>query len=336
MMMRHGALQALGEGPCLDLAECDPRRGLGGARAAAGCGSHRPRWTADGAPLAGARMYLVRSGSGMAGRANPSLRALRSRDADGRANLGCVRARGAPAVLVSHVARTASAFERFADVPPVVELGPGPRPSRVGAVDAEGAGPVAGVRFAGSVVGGGMSSRRCSAHLGLSGPDGRFPAHRLHEGQRVAAHRRRRNWSTPGLSIWRAPWDLGSIVLRAPETYWIPGRPIRAVKTPIPGGARLCSGGGEATTTDRDGVRAGVTPFQPDTPGRRERLQSGAIRVRWRRSPRPKKLPCPGLPALPCRRGPGGAGATAEEPLVLRPGAGPSRSKGTFVGGRRP
>ncbi len=79
--------------------------------------------TAGGAPLAGARLYLVRPASGLM-TAIPEFLGFGISDAGGRVSL-TLSERERAAVLVSHVARTASAFGRLAEVPPVVELGPG-------------------------------------------------------------------------------------------------------------------------------------------------------------------------------------------------------------------
>ena len=264
--------------------------------------------TADGAPLAGARMYLVRSGSGMAA-VRPEPQGFAISDADGRANLA-VSERERAAVLVSHVARTASAFERFADVPPVVELGPGLTVTGR-AVDEEGR-PVAGVRLLGlSWVGDELAVMQ--RHLGLSGPDGRFLLTGFTKG-RGSLRTDGGELEYSGALDLEGSLDLGSIVLRAPETYWI--RVVDSSReTPIPG-ARALFGGGEATTTDRDGV-ARVSP-------RFSRMllvaAKGYRAARFEFAgggPTAEEAPLPGLPASRVDVA-GGAGATAEEPLVLR------------------
>ncbi len=264
--------------------------------------------TADGSPLAGARMYLVRSGSGMAA-VRPEPQGFAISDADGRANLTVSEREGA-GVLVSHVARTASAFERFADVPPVVELGPGL--SVTGrTVDPEGR-PVAGVRLLGlSWVGDELAVMQ--RHLGLSGPDGRFLLTGFTEG-RASLRTDGGELEYSGALDLEGDLDLGSIVLRAPETYWI--RVVDASReTPIPG-ARALFGGGEATTTDRDGI-ARVSP-------RFSRMllvaAKGYRAARFEFAgggPTTEEARLPGLPASRVDVA-GGGGATAEEPLVLR------------------
>jgi protocatechuate 3,4-dioxygenase beta subunit len=264
--------------------------------------------TADGAPLAGARMYLVRSGLGMAA-VRPEPQGFAISDADGRAHLA-VSGRERAAVLVSHVARTASAFERFADVPPVVELGPGLAVTGR-AVDAEGR-PVAGVRLLGlSWVGDELAVMQ--RHLGLSGPDGRFLLTGFTKG-RASLRTDGGDLEYAGALDLEGDLDLGSIVLGAPETYWI--RVVDASReTPIPG-ARALFGGGEATTTGQDGI-ARVSP-------RFSRMLLVAARgYRAARfefaggGPTAEEAPLPGLPASRVDVA-GGAGATAEEPLVLR------------------
>ncbi len=264
--------------------------------------------TADGAPLAGARMYLVRSGSGMAA-VQPEPQGFAISDADGRVNLA-VSGRERAAVLVSHVARTASAFERFADVPPVVELGPGLAVTGR-AVDPEGR-PVAGVRLLGlSWVGDELAVMQ--RHLGLSGPEGRFLLTGFTEG-RASLRTDGGDLEYAGALDLEGDLDLGSIVLGAPETYWI--RVVDASReTPIPG-ARALFGGGEATTTGQDGI-ARVSP-------RFSRMllvaAKGYRAARFEFAgggPTAEEAPLPGLPASRVDVA-GGGGATAEEPLVLR------------------
>ena len=264
--------------------------------------------TADGAPLAGARMYLVRSGSGIAA-VRPEPHGFAISDADGRAHLA-VSERERAAILVSHVTRSASAFERFADVPPVVELGPGLAVTGL-AVDPEGR-PVAGVRLLGlSWVGDELAAMQ--RHLGLSGPDGRFLLTGFTKG-RASLRTDGGELEYSGALDLESSLDLGSIVLRAPETYWI--RVVDASReTPIPG-ARALFGGGEATTTGQDGI-ARVSP-------RFSRMllvaAKGYRAARFEFAgggPTAEEAPLPGLPASRVDVA-GGAGATAEEPLVLR------------------
>ena len=78
--------------------------------------------TAAGAPLAGARMYLVRPGLGVYSVSEPL--GFGISDAEGKVSL-TLSERERSAVLVSHVAWNASVFERFDETPAVVELGPG-------------------------------------------------------------------------------------------------------------------------------------------------------------------------------------------------------------------
>ena len=265
------------------------------------------RATGDGVPLAGARMTLVRPASGMFSFAEPLGFAIS--DADGEARL-IVSGRERSAVLVSHVTRTASAFERFAEVPPVVELGPGLAVTGL-TVDPEGR-PVAGARLVGlSWVAGGLALMQ--RHQGLSGPDGRFL---LTGFARGAASLR-----TDGGELEYAerfdlegPRDLGPIVLRAPERFWIQVVDGRR-GTPIPD-ARALFEGGEATRTDQDGLARLSPRFSrilllaaKGYRAARFQFAGGGAAA--------ESNPPPGLAAFPVDLA-GGAGATAGEPVVLR------------------
>jgi hypothetical protein len=264
--------------------------------------------TAGGAPLAGARMYLRRIGSGMAAVRHEPLGFAVS-NADGRASLA-VSGRERAGVLVSHVTRSASAFERLADAPAVVELGPG-LAVKGRAVDPEGR-PVAGVPLLGlSWVADdfGVMQR----HLGISGADGRFLLTGFTKG---AASLR-----TDGGDLEYSDsfdledsLDLGSIVLAATETYWI--QVVDASRgTPI-SGAVTSSEAGEQTTTDREGMavvspRLGRTLLISVKGYRPARFRIGGS------GSGAEEPSLPGLPTIPVDVA-GGAGATAEEPLVLR------------------
>lgn len=264
------------------------------------------RATADGAPLAGARMYLARRGSGMA--ALPELLGFGIADADGQVDLK-LSERERAAVLVSHVTRTASAFERFDEVPQVVELGPGLAVTGR-TVDPEGQ-PVAGVRLLGlSWVGDELAVMQ--RHLGLSGPDGRFSLTGFTKGAASLRTDGEDLEYSDGFDL-EGSLDLGSIVLRVPETYWI--QVVDASRgTPITG-ARAVFGGGEGTTTDRVGVGRVSPRFS------RTLLVSAkgyrAARFAFAGGPAREEPPIPGLPPLPVDVT-GDIGATAEDPLVLR------------------
>ena len=265
--------------------------------------------TADGAPLAGARTYLVAIRLRGWRPSDPSLRALRPRTLTAGRIWPCPSA-SAPrsSSPTSPGPRRRSSASRTcrrwsSSVAGLAVTGR--------AVDPEGR-PVAGVRLLGlSWVGDELAAMQ--RHLGLSGPDGRFLLTGFTKG--------RGSLRTDGgeLEYSRAldlegSLDLGSIVLRAPETYWI--RVVDASReTPI-SGARALFGGGEATTTDRDGV-ARVSP-------RFSRMllvaAKGYRAARFEFAgggPRAEEAPLPGLPASRVDVA-GGAGATAEEPLVLR------------------
>jgi hypothetical protein len=264
--------------------------------------------TAGGAPLVGARMYLVRVGSGLAA-SRPEPLGFGVTDTDGKASL-VVSERERAAVLVSHVARSASAFERLADVPPVVELGPGLAVTGR-AVDPEGR-SVAGVPLLGlSWVADGFGAMQ--RHLGISGSDGRFL---LSGFTRGAASLR-----TDGGELEYSErfdledsLDLGSIVLAATETYRI--QVVDASRgTPV-SGARTSSEAGEQTTTDRRGMAVVSPRF-----GRTLLISAKGYRpARFRiggSGSGAEGRSLPGLPTIPVDVV-GGLGATAEEPLVLR------------------
>ena len=264
--------------------------------------------TADGAPLAGARVDLLRVGSGTAS-VHPEVLGFGISDADGKVSL-TVSERERAAVLVFHVARTAAAFERLAAAPPVVELGRGLAVTGR-TVDLEGR-PVAGVRLLGlSWVEHELPVIR--RHLGLSGPDGRFSLTGFTKG---AASLRTDGGELEYSEAFdlEGSLDLGSIVLAAAETYWI--QVVDASRgTPIPG-AQASSEAGEQSTTDREGI-AQVSPRF----GRSLMVSAkGYLMARFEiggGGTTTAKLQIPGLATLPVDVG-GGAGATAEEPLVLR------------------
>ncbi len=263
--------------------------------------------TAGGAPLAGARMYLARPGSGVYAVSEPL--GFGISEADGKVSL-TVSERERSAVLVSHVTRAASAFERFDETPPVVELRPGFAVAGR-TVDPEGL-PVAGVRLLGlSWVGDELSVMQ--RHLGLSGTDGRFLLTGFAKG---AASLRTDGGELEYSQAFEldGSLDLGSIVLSVPELYWV--QVVDASRgTPIPE-ARTLFEGGETTTTDRDGL-ARVSPrfnriLLVNAKGyRTARFQfagGGAVA---------EANPPPGLAARPVDVT-GDIGATVETPLVLR------------------
>ena len=263
--------------------------------------------TAGGTPLAGARMYLVRSGSTRP--ALPEPLGFGISDAGGKVDL-TVSERERAAVLVSHVTRTASAFERVEDVPPVVELGPGLAVTGR-TVDAEGR-PVAGVRLLGlSWVGDELAVMQ--RHLGLSGPDGRFSLTGFARGTASLRTDGEGLEYSDGFDL-EGSLDLGSIVLRMPETYWI--QVVDASRgTPIPG-ARAVFGGGEGTTTDPEGM-AQVSPrFSRDLMVAAKGYRTARFAFGGGASTR-EEPPIPGLAALPVDVA-GDIGATSEQPLVLR------------------
>ncbi len=265
--------------------------------------------TADGAPLAGARLYLLRAGSGMAA-VRPEPLGFGISDTDGKVSL-TVSERERAAVLVSHVTRTAAAFERFAEAPPVVELGPGLAVTGR-TVDLEGQ-PVAGVRLLGlSWVA--PELPMLQRHLGLSGPDGRF----LLTGFTKGAASLRTDGSELEYSErfdLEDSLDLGAIVLAAAETYWI--QVVDASRgTAIPG-ARASSEAGEQTTTDRDGIALVSPRFGRTLLIQAKGYRMARFKIAAGGGTAAEEPSLPGLPTFPVDVA-GGAGATAEEPLVLR------------------
>ena len=265
--------------------------------------------TAAGAPLAGARLYLLRAGSGMAA-GPPEPLGFGISEANGKVSL-TVSERERAAVLVSHVTRTAAAFERFAEAPPVVELGPG-LAVRGRTVDLEGQ-PVAGVRLLGlSWVA--PELPMLQRHLGLSGPDGRF----LLTGFTKGAASLRTDGSELEYSErfdLEDSLDLGAIVLAAAETYWI--QVVDASRgTPVPG-ARAVFGGGEQTTTDRDGIGQVSPRFGRTFLIHAKGYRAARFEIAGGGSTAAEEPSVPGLPTLPVDVA-GGAGATAEKPLLLR------------------
>lgn len=171
--------------------------------------------TADGSPLAGARLSLVRPGR-FADRQAPELLGFEVTNGAGGGTLAMTKSEDS-LVVVSSPSRAAAAFRRLGDVPGAVELGPGYAVTGV-AVSVAGD-PVAGTRLLGlSWIpnGGGLMQR----HTGKTGADGRF---------RLAGF-------SPGAALLRTEGgslaysrqldleesiDLGSIVLASPEQVWL-------------------------------------------------------------------------------------------------------------------
>ena len=207
------------------------------------------RATADGAPLAGARLCLAQ-----VSRTGPSegLLGFETAEADGSVSL-VLSERERSAIVVSSLSRTAAVFERFSEVPPVVELGPGFLVSGR-TVDVEGQ-PIPGVRLSGlSWVPGELPVMQ--RHKGASGPDGRFVLSGFAKGPA--------SLQTDGGELefsatfeLEGPLDLGSIVLVSPQSAWI--QVVDAMRgTPIPG-ATVATEGGERVVADQDGM-ARVSP----------------------------------------------------------------------------
>ena len=266
--------------------------------------------TADGAPLAGARVSLVRAGSGMAAGHGGELLGFGTADADGRVRL-TVSERERAAVVVSNGSRTAKAFERFADVPPVVELGPG-LAVRGRTVDVVGQ-PLAGVRLLGlSWVPGELPVKQ--RHQGASGADGRFVLTGFTKGA-ASVRTDVGELEYFGAFDLEDSLDLGSIVLAASENYWI--QVVDAsTGTPV-SGAVVQFRGGELYTTDREGIALVSPRF-----GRTLLIVAkGYLMAQFEIADgvgRAAEEPLlPGRPAFRVEIA-DGVGTTAEEPLLLR------------------
>ncbi|MDE2690179.1 MAG: carboxypeptidase-like regulatory domain-containing protein [Acidobacteriota bacterium] len=202
--------------------------------------------TADRAPLAGARLSLVRPGR-FADRRAPELLGFEVTNSTGKGNLAMTKAER-PLVVVSSPARAAQAFQSYTDVPPVIELDPGYAVTGV-AVNAT-RDPVAGARLLGlSWIpnGGGLMQR----HTGETGADGRF---------RLAGF-------SPGTALLRTEGgslaysrqldlqdsvDLGSVVLASPENVWLT-IVNRDSRLPVRG-ATVQPAGGEWAAAGEDGT----------------------------------------------------------------------------------
>ena len=267
------------------------------------------RATADGEPLAGAKLLLVRAGSAMAARQTEPL-GFETAGADGNVSL-TVSERERAAVAVSHGRRSAAVFERFADVPPVVELAPGLAVTGR-TVDVEGR-PVAGVRLLGlSWVAHELPVLQ--SHAGISGPDGRFSLTGFTKG---AASLRTDGGELEyaGTFDLEGSLDLGSIVLAAPENYWI--QVVDASRgTPI-SGAGVQFRGGERTTTDREGIALVSPRFGRTLLIRAKGYRMAQFEFADGAGTTAEEPLLPGRPAFRVEIA-DGIGTTAEAPLLLR------------------
>ena len=212
------------------------------------------RVTADGAPLAGARVWLARD-RGARGAAQPAepLGFEMTDEAGGFALT--VSEADRSSVIVSSTSRTAATFARFSEVPAVVELNPGLSVSGQ-AVDVEGQ-PIAGARLQGlSWVPGEIPVMQRLA--GVSGPDGRFLLGGFSKGA-VSLQTDGGDLEFSRRFDLEDSVDLGTIVLMAPDSAWI--QVVNAARgTAIPG-AVVRLGDGSRVVADERGMASVVPRF---------------------------------------------------------------------------
>lgn len=208
--------------------------------------------TADGAPLAGARVWLARDrGARGAGLPAEPL-GFEMTDESGGFSLTLSEAERS-AIIVSSTSRTAATFRRFSEVPSVVELSPGLTVSGQ-TVDVEGQ-PIAGARLKGlSWVPGEIPVMQRLA--GVSASDGRFLLGGFGKGT-VSLQTEGGALEFSRRFDLEDSVDLGAIVLVAPDSAWV--QVVDATRgTAIPGAAvRL--GDGERVVADERGI-ARVSP----------------------------------------------------------------------------
>ncbi len=256
------------------------------------------RITADGAPLAGARFYLVRTGDGSVRNWLAELLGFASADGEGRIDLTLPAGERA-SVVVSSVTRSGAAFLRLDGIPPAIELGPGFTVR--GRLVNEAGEPVRARLIGSSQVpdGFGVSQR----HQGRSGPDGLFALSGFSRGPATVRGQDGLLEFARSLTLDRS-LDLGSVVLMAPELVW-----IRVVDmesgAPVPG-ARVTNASGELRVAGEAGLVVVSTLL-----GRR----IGVTGDRYV----PERFDLPE-----------GVGAAAEEPFVL-PLSPAFRVEGVFV-----
>ena len=228
------------------------------------------RITADGAPLAGARFYLVRTGDGSVRNPLTELLGFASVDGEGRIDLTLPAGERAT-VVVSSVTRRGAAFLRLDKIPSTIELGPGFTVR--GRLVNEAGEPVRARLIGSSQVpdGFGVSQR----HQGRSGPDGRFALSGFSRGPATV-----RSLDGP-LGFARSltldgSVDLGSVILRAPELVWIR---VVDLETGAPvTGARVTDAGGELRVARGRRSGRGVDAARSTHRGYRRSLRAGAVR----------------------------------------------------------
>ena len=218
------------------------------------------RITADGAPLAGARFYLVRPGGGSVRNWLAELLGFASADGEGRIDLTLPAGKHA-SVVVSSVTRRGAAFLRLDKIPPTIELDPGFTVR--GRLVNEAGEPVRARLIGSSQVpdGFGVSQR----HQGRSGMDGRFALSGFSRGPATVRTQDGPLEFARSLNLDRSV-DLGSVVLRAPEFVWIrvvdmeSGAPVRGARVTNAGGElRVAGEAGLVVVSTLLGRRIGVT-----------------------------------------------------------------------------
>ena len=200
--------------------------------------------TADDAPLADARFYLVEKARDH--RPQAMYLGFEASDVDGVVAITLPSAERS-AVLLTHDLLAAVPFSGLGDVPPTVELAPG-LVVRGQAVNEEGE-PVDGVRLQGlSFIPSGFGLLQ--RHLGRTEFDGRFEVGGFAPGQ-VSLQAKAEGFEFARTFHLAESVDLGTIVLRSPEAAWLEVLDARDGR-PVPG-AMIRDSSGYSTTAAEDG-----------------------------------------------------------------------------------
>lgn len=205
------------------------------------------RITADGAPLVGARLSLVRPGRG--GLSQTEILGLEQSDDYGQVAFR-ISAEQNSAAVVSAEGREGAAFLTLRDIPSQVELEPGfVVTGRV--VDA-GNGPVAARLYGRSLVKGGFGLTQL--HEGQTGADGRFRLSGFPAGVatlRAVADEDHELEFARRLSV-EGSLDLGDLVLSDVEVVWV--RVVDSQRRLPVDGAFIRAADGRVTRTGADGL----------------------------------------------------------------------------------
>ena len=205
------------------------------------------RTTADGAPLAGARFYLLRPGRG--GLSQTEILGLEQSDDDGRVSFR-LPGKQRPAVVVSVDGRQAKAFPTLRDVPDEVEIEPGfVLSGRV--VDAGGE-PVAARLYGRSFVRDGFGLTQLQK--ARTGADGRFRLSGFAAGAatlRAVADIDGELEFTRRLDL-EGSAELGDLLLSEVETVWV--RTIDAQRRSPVEDASIRAADGQVSRTGADGL----------------------------------------------------------------------------------